>query len=84
MVKNGRAGVDPGAADLQLAHLAARPGGPLDHDHLEAAGGQAQRRHEPPTPAPTTTTRSVLTRLPPPEECRCPPKLLSISIYTTN
>jgi hypothetical protein len=39
-------------ADLQLAHLAARPGGPLDHDDVEAPRRQAQRCTEPPYAGP--------------------------------
>ena len=44
--EDGRPSVDSAAAGLDLAHLAARRAGPLDHGHIEAARGQDQGGHE--------------------------------------
>jgi hypothetical protein len=44
--EHGGTGVEPAPGDLDLAQLAARPGGPLQDRHLAAGHGQFRRRDE--------------------------------------
>jgi hypothetical protein len=45
--EHGRAGIEPRLADGHFAHLAARDGGALEHDHPQAAARQQRRRRQP-------------------------------------
>ena len=50
--EHGRPGVDPLVADRDLAQLAARGRGPLQHDDIEPARGEQDRGGEPADPGP--------------------------------
>ena len=57
--EHGRPGVEPGTADFDFAHLAARGRRTLQHRHLETCTASSRAATSPAIPAPITTTRLV-------------------------